>query len=217
MTRPKDFVTPELCQNFLTSPGERLIVAKRQHWFVLFSPLMITGLLTLLLISLSAFLFLGPAANPTLFVISLSLSLSASASIIAKNLADWYYHIYMVTTKRILEVSCAPLFFHSINDVALDQVRVTEIDVKIRGFVNELLEMGDVIIEFDRPSHEKMFTISSIKDPSTTGALIANSLKLMMEQSPVWFQPRSHTSDLYKFTEDVFDHDHEQTPSVAEA
>lgn len=214
MTGPKDFITPELCQRFVTLPGERLVVAKRQHWFVLVSPVLITSFLTLLFISLSALFFLGPATNPTLFVISTFLTVSAATSIFAKIIADWYYHLYVFTTKRILEVSCAPLFSHSINDVALDQVRITEVDVRMKGFINELIDMGDVIIEFDRPSHEQMFVISNILDPSKTGALIANTVKLMTESSSVWFQPRSHTADLYKFTEDVPDH---QTPSVAEA
>src|SRR3989344_4219861 len=34
MTKPKDLLTPELCQRFITLPGERLIIAKREHWFV---------------------------------------------------------------------------------------------------------------------------------------------------------------------------------------
>lgn len=216
MTRPKDFITPELCQRFVTLPGERLIVGKRQHWFVLVAPLFITFLFSLLVISLAAFFFLGNAADPTLFVITLFLIVISATSIISKLIADWYYHLYIVTTKRILEVSCAPLFSHSINDVLLDQVRITEVDVKIKGFINELLDMGDVLIEFDRPSHDKMFIIANIKDPSNTGLILANTVKLMMQSSPVWFQPRNHAAELYKFTEDVVHHE-ENTPSGLEA
>ncbi len=203
MTKPRDFLAPELTQRFISLPGERLIVAKRQHWFVLFPSLVLTGLLALFIISTSGFFFFGPATDPTLFVITAFLTLIAAISIVSKIIADWHYHMYIFTTKRILEVSCAPLFSHSINDVALDQVRVTEVQVRIRGLVDQFLNKGDVAIAFDRPSHDQMFVIPDISDPSETGALIANSVKLMMESSPVWFQPRQQSADLYKFTEDV--------------
>ena len=205
MERPKDILTQELCQRFITLPGERLIIAKRQHWFILAAPLLLTILVALLVGTLSGALFLTDNA-PGLFVISLFLILSASVNIATKLVADWYYHLYIVTTKRILEVSCAPLFSHSINDVALDQVRITEIDVRIKGFLNELMDIGDVIIEFDRPSHEEVFVIPNVKDPSNAGTLLANTVKLMMQSSPVWFQPRKQ-EELYKFTEDVSHHD----------
>lgn len=203
MTRPKDFITPELCERFLTLPGERLIIAKRQHWFVMTPAFIFTGLIELALIALSAVVFLQDASDITLFLVSLILIASAGISIVAKVVADWYYHLYIFTTKRILEVNCAPLFSHSINDVALDQVRITEIDVRIKGLIRGLMDMGDVIIAFDRPSHDETMVIANIKDPSNTGTLLANSIKLMMQQAPVWFQPRTPAMDIYKFTEDV--------------
>ncbi|OGK19447.1 hypothetical protein A3G67_00605 [Candidatus Roizmanbacteria bacterium RIFCSPLOWO2_12_FULL_40_12] len=213
MTKPKDLLTPELCQRFITLPGERLIIAKREHWFVMMGPLTTTGLLSLLFISLAALFFLAGASDPTLFIICLFLILVSTTSIVLKIIADWHYHLYVFTTKRILQVNCAPLFSHSINDVQLDQVRITEIDVRIKGFINELLDMGDVIIAFDRPSHEETFVIANIKDPSTTGILLANTVKLMMESAPIWFQPRTHEMDgSYKFAEDV-----ESVPSVHES
>ena len=203
MTRPKDIITPEICQRFITLPDERLIVGKRQHWFAVMPALTVMILLELGLIILGTVAFLEGAFDPTFFIISLALFVSAGISVGAKIVADWYYHLYIVTTKRILEVNCAPLFSHSIDDVALDQVRITEIRVDIKGFVNELLDKGDVVIAFDRPSHEETMVIAEIQDPTTTGAVLANSIKLMMQSSPVWFQPRTPVADYYKFTDDV--------------
>ena len=74
--------------------------------------------------------------------------------------------------------------------------------------------MGDVVIAFDRPSHDETMVIANIKDPANTGTLLANSIKLMMQQAPVWFQPRTPATDIYKFTEDVTT---SRTPSVTKA
>lgn len=203
MVQPRDILTTEQCQKFITLQGERLIVAKRQHWLVTVPAITLTIFSSFLFISLLVVVFSLNFIDATLLTISTLIVLIVMTSFLAKIIADWYYHLYIFTSKRIVEVRCEPLFSDTINDVLLDQVRITEIDAKIKGFVNELFDIGDVIISFDRPSHAQRFVIENVKDPAATGAVLTNTVKIMMESSPVWFQPRNPIGEYYKFTEDV--------------
>lgn len=120
-----------------------------------------------------------------------------------KQIIDWYYHLYIITSRKITEVVCAPFFSDAINDVILDQVRITEIDVKITNAIGEFLDVGDIIITFDRPSHETVFTIKSIKDPTKVGAYLSDELESIMHSMAVWFQ-RGQMPEHVKFNEDIF-------------
>ncbi|MBI2051465.1 hypothetical protein HYT33_01755, partial [Candidatus Roizmanbacteria bacterium] len=131
-------------------------------------------------------------------------------SVMVKLVSDWHYNLYIVTTRKILKVSCSPLFSQTISEVLLDQVRVIEVNVKIKNFVHVLLDMGDVVIVFDRPSHEEMFVIANIEDPGATGDFLTHAFELIMHSSPVWFHPRD-TKHLYKLTEDVYERPHTES------
>lgn len=103
---------------------------------------------------------------------------------------------------KILEVNFVPIFSQVINDVFLDQVRTTEIDIKINNFIHEFFDVGDVVISFDRPSHEETFTLKDIKNPRDTGIFIADAIESIMHETPVWFHPRD-MSNVVMQTEDT--------------
>lgn len=79
----------------------------------------------------------------------------------------------------------------------LDKVNCTEIDLKVAGFFNELLEMGDVVITFDRPTHEEEFVLKDIYKPEKIEKFL--TIRLMDHQakdslSPMWFRGRNSYS-----------------------
>lgn len=175
---------------YLTFPGEKIITAKRQHWSVLIGPILATvfiGLILTIFAYLSSFYFLK---SLEFFISAILLVLCVSITVIKKFIIDSIFHLYIVTNRKILEVQCRPMFTDSINDVFLDQVRTTEVDAKKNGILNEILNVGDVAIAFDRPSHDKEFILENISNPRETGNLISSELKSMMHATPIWFQPR---------------------------
>lgn len=196
-------LTENEVKNFITLSGERLVVATRQHWFSLAIKIIVGLILSFLFTTLSFLIFLFFAKYPALFISSLLSILTITISLITKLIADWYYHIYVVTTRRILEVSCSPFFSDTMYDVLLDQVRVTEIDVRVGSILHEFIDMGDVVIIFDRPSHEEKFILHAIQNPRQIGIFLCDALELMMHEMPVWFMPRK-TNDLFRITEDIF-------------
>lgn len=150
---------------FTMLPGEELIFAQRKHWSTFAFPIIVMSIFGLVVISILALSFnilghytLQLATFITfLFVFLESLALRA--------ILDWYFNIYVLTTRRIIEISYSPLASHKINQVLLDQVRCTEIDTKIEGIVNDLLNIGHVIITFDRPTHQEELVLEYVKDP----------------------------------------------------
>lgn len=207
MQKPDGQLAVFSSRNFLTLPGESVILAKRKHWFLPLLSIAATSIGALLFVGSIFFLgkfFLLPFSF--LFITILVIFLLATALAI-KMLVEWYYHLYIVTTRKILEVCYSPLSSYKINDVLLDQVKCTEVDARINGIVCELLEMGDVILTFDRPTHQEEFALTNIANPRKTGVLLGDMLIDSMRlngQTPttVWYRPRQNP-DVFKFTEEI--------------
>lgn len=199
------FACESMC-NFLTLPGEKILIVQRKHIFTLLTAIFIAcllGFLSVLSSLFGAFVFL----KSPFIAISSSLSLFVvSTSLIAKITVDWYFHLYVITNRKIVEVYCTPLFSHVINDVLLDQVRCTEIDVKIQGIINEMLNMGSVVFTFDRPTHQEEFALADIKNPREIGIFLGDAFNSTIRDSssPVWYQPKNEDSKTFKFTEEIF-------------
>lgn len=178
---------PEL----LMLPDEKLVISKHMHWFVIALPLVVTVLLEILLIFFATF---SLSHIPLYFSVVLLSVLTLTAillSRIAKVILDWYYHLYILTDRRILELSYCPLSSHLRNEVLLDQVRCTEVDVQTNGLLNELLDKGDVVITFDRPTHQEEFKITNIYQPTHLATLLENQLLKpahRQEENSMWYK-----------------------------
>lgn len=118
---------------------------------------------------------------------------------------DWYYHIYIVTNKKILEVNYAPLFSHEINEVLLEQVRCTEIDIRAHGILSQLLDTGDVVLTFDRPTHQEELALTYIKNPKELGVLLSGYLNISIDApySPVLYGQKNDKK-LFAFSTQIF-------------
>lgn len=62
------------------------------------------------------------------------------------------------------------------NDILLDKVNCTEIDLRRTGFVNELIDMGDVAITFDRPTRQEEFVLKDIESSYRLGIFLTKQL-----------------------------------------
>lgn len=191
--------------------AEKLLFRRRQHWFILFLPILVTILLSALSISLT---FVTASAFPSQIILFAVLSLVilvTTTSVIAKLIIDWCFHFYTLTNHRILEISYKPLFSDKINNVILNQVKSTEIDISTVGIINKLLDIGNVVVTFDRPTHEEEFTFSNIENPKSLGFLLCDALDVsksninIKEPEVVWFRSKKKDDDdNFKFTEEIF-------------
>jgi hypothetical protein len=176
MFKRPDRLTQAIRSKFVTLAGEDLILIQRKHPLVFILP--VSAASTLGLISLVTSVILYPfIANyftlllAALFVIFIFISTAAIRSVV-----DWYFNLYVVTNRKIIEVSYKPLASRVTNEVLLDQVKCTEIDTKVGGMLNELLDIGDVIVTFDRPTHQEEFIFNDVEDPKAIEVHLENAL-----------------------------------------
>lgn len=179
---------------FLTLTNEELLLVLRQHVFVIFLPVFFTSLAVVLLLGIVSFVFLYLFYSFPFFIVSVLLIISVGLSLITKIIINWYFHLYILTNRKILEVWYTPLASHKVNDVLLDKVNCTEIDLQVDGFVHELIEMGDVVITFDRPTHEEEFILKNIYKPDKIEKFLTKTLmdhETKDSLFPMWFRGRN--------------------------
>lgn len=190
---------------FLTNNEERLILVARQHWFPLAMRLAILLPGTFLTITVILLTFSYLALSYKLAVITTLVILVIAVNLFVKAVVDWYFHLYIVTTRKILEACYTPLFSHVINEVLLDQVRCTEVDIQMEGIFREVIDMGNIMITFDRPTHQEEFCLMNIRDPQKVGILLGDALDAMQHYygMPAWYKTKggSHKT---RFAEDIF-------------
>ena len=187
---------------FLTLKGEELLLVKRPHPFVLLTPIVIICCLTLFFISSAFVLFQSIFLSTSLFFVTTLLLISVAISLTTKTIVDWYFHMYILTNRKILELRYTPLTSYIVNDVMLDRVNCTEVDLQSNGFFNELIDMGDICITFDRPTRREEFVLKDIQGSHELATFLTQQLldgglsqsaQLLQQQNTIWF--RQHTAN----------------------
>lgn len=194
---------------FVTLPGEELILVQRKHPWVFILP--VSASLIFGLISFAASFFIYPFVSnyPYLFISTFFLVLIFISTITIRSIIDWHFNFYVATNKKIIEVAFKPLSSREISEVLLDQVKCTEIDTKINGIVNEFLDIGDVIITFDRPTHQEEFVFTDVEDPKRIETHLENALCLIDDHhlsgdgETGWFNKQKQDPSKWRYTERI--------------
>lgn len=187
---------PSPLEYFITLPDEQLVLAERKHPVILCREIINIIALSIPFYLILFVLFDKLLHYPTLFISGILVVICATLSLIVKASVDWYFHLFIVTNRKILEVYFSPLYFYRINIVLLDQVRCTEIDEKKHGILNELVDMGDIVITFDRPTHEEEFILTDIQNPRKIAVLLNNMFSTLDANAirPIWFRAHQTTA-----------------------
>lgn len=191
--------------SFITLPQEEVLITTRRHWFTLLAPISLLFIISSFFIASAYMGLIEYLSLPFLFFAVALLLFTASVSLLAKTMTDWYFHLYVITTRKILEMSYTPLFSYTNNHVLLDQVRCTEIDVRMGGIINELFDMGSIAITFDRPTHQEEFVIENIPDPKTMGQFLDDILvrQNRKDEPMLWFKQKEGPK-WRNLTDDIF-------------
>lgn len=197
-------LTQDALKFFITLPEEELLLVERKHWLLLIFSLLSALMFFFFSIVASVFVFGYIFPQWNMVIVSLLLWTTCFLSLSIKMIIDWYFHIYIITNRKILEVHYTPLFSHEFNQVLLDQVRCTEVDIQTHGIVRELFDMGDIVLTFDRPTHEESFIFSNIKNPRQVAHILGNYLNINTQNNnTLWYKPKNK-NNIFRFTEDIF-------------
>jgi hypothetical protein len=193
-------IRPGIWDTFLTLTGEKLLLVQRKHVFVVVMPILFTSLSGFFLLFCDFFLFIHTLDSFSLFFTTALLIISVVLSFITKIIIDWYFHLYILTNRKMLEVWYTPLASHVMSDVLLDKVNCTEIDLRVNGFIHELIDMGDVIITFDRPTQQEVFVLKDIENSHDVGKFLTTYLmdhEPRNSTQPIWYRRSSNVVPTY--------------------
>lgn len=192
-----------VAETFLNLPGERLVASGGQHWITIIPSIIALILSYLFLVGVGIAVNSYITHTTELLISHILVTTSLGLLLLNKIIIDWHFHLYIVTTRKIMEIAHSPLFWQNIDDVFLDQVRTTEVDFTVSGLLSHIFNTGDVIISFDRPSHDRSFTLRNIYNPREVSTCIARELEVTMESSPVWFKKTPSPNQVVQVGEDV--------------
>jgi hypothetical protein len=121
----------------LLGENERILLVTRQHWFVLFSSILLEIILTLVLI---AGVIAAIAAFAPIAAIGFVLVLVPLGGML-RDILIWYNREYIVSNRRVIQIS--GVFSKNVVDSSLEKVN----DVKMsQSFFGRLFDYGDVEI-----------------------------------------------------------------------
>lgn len=172
-------------ENFLTTPGEEVLLATRKNWCIVLFPIIISSIIIVMFMLVATFLTVKNLLPPVLFISAILLGILVENVLVSKILIDWNFNFFVVTTKKILEIQCSPLASCNTNSIFLDKVRTTEIDVRVKGLINELLDVGDITIIFDEMSNKRVFNISEINHPRELGEMLGKRFEPRVGDYPM--------------------------------
>lgn len=176
LTSLHDRLNKNEISGLLTFPDEAAILSAREHpallIYRLFKILATAAIFTTLIPALTYF-FINDYV--TSFQVAL-LILGISGGLLIREIVHWHFHIYLITNRKIAEIRYSPLSSEFTNSILLDQLRCTEIDAELRGFISEMFDIGDVTLTFDRPTHQEIFTLKNIRSPRKTANALSSKL-----------------------------------------
>lgn len=186
--------------NLVNLREEKVLVAKKEHWVVLLKPLSLVFFITFVFIFIAIFIYFF-TNSIVLSLLLVVLAFLFCLSLISKTLIEWYFHIFIATDRKLLEIKFSPSSSTLSNDIMLDQVKCTEIDIKAEGLLNELLGVGNVTFTFDRPVGRKNFKMTSVKHYREVGKFLSYELIQKPQDTtatapnPQWYQSVENPGD----------------------
>lgn len=194
-------------ERFLLFEDEELIFATREHWLPLVFRAVKHTFLSILLAATAAIILFVGASSISVSISVFFLILLIGSMVIIRDLIHWSFHLYIATNKQIIEIHYSPLLSEAINSILLDQIRCTEIDVDMFGFIPEILGIGNVELTFDRPTHKEQFIIHGIRSPRTIAKLLSAQIHQVVPNGltpvtkPLWI--RELKKNKYRFLGDT--------------
>lgn len=164
--------------------NEKVKFEIRKHWFIIFVQAFLILLVTLapivflsLLKSFYDFIPLTETTSLLRFLYSVWILFMWMGLFILWT--DWYFDVWIVTNKRIIDIEQKGLFRRDIASLSLD--RIQDIRVEVRGIINTLLGIGDVYVQTAGEARE--FTIRGARQPNKVRKILMEVYQKKIEEA----------------------------------
>ncbi|CAN5164353.1 hypothetical protein BH09PAT1_BH09PAT1_4980 [soil metagenome] len=190
--RIKNYFAKEIL-SYLSSEEEKLLYVGKPAGIILAPKLAAVALLDILFYVSLHLITLTYFDNTLSYIMGLIVLAFATCYLILFAVLDWLFDFYIVTNKKIIDIHYAPPISHNLSTILLDQVRCTEVDMQKNGLLHEVLDIGDVTITFDRPTHQESFIFHSIPHPEKVSLYLGQVLTSNKRDTivPFWFRTKT--------------------------
>lgn len=187
----------------LPSLGDKILIFTRSHKLYLWERIFFLSLYAGLASIMSFAVFIYFYFSPFVFVLIQSVIFTFSITLCVREYLGWYFHFYLVTTRKIVEVCNIPFGNYFINEILLDRVKCTEVDIMSHGIINQLLRVGDVIVTFDRPTHHReSFIFNKVANANSIREILTDYFTEGRKEPATWyFQDSRNRGFIYPFQE----------------
>ncbi|NMC12083.1 MAG: PH domain-containing protein [Chloroflexi bacterium] len=131
--------------NSLLAQNEKIILVSRQHWFILFSSILLEIILIIAITIIAAVcgVFLAPLIGISSGIITIVGAIIALIPLVSMlfDIFKWRNHQYMITNRRVIQIS--GIFNKSITDSSLEKVNDVHME---QSFFGRIFDYGDVEI-----------------------------------------------------------------------
>lgn len=128
---------------------EEVLLFLRQHIIVLFPSVLLVVVLTIAPLVILPFLFrfltLPVVIPPRYFVVGTTFWYVVTFGVAIMSFLRWYYNIYIVTEKRIVDIDFLHLLYKEFSEARLEKVQ--DLSFKSGGIFAAFFDYGDVYVE----------------------------------------------------------------------
>lgn len=192
-------------KNFLTNAEEKVVLTKRSHWVTLLAKILAITIVSFILLFFSFFLFAILTLPVKLFVSSVILISILELTLISKLIVDWYCHFYILTNKKLLDVSYSPLFSETAYEVPINQAACSRIVVKKNQILSSFFPIGSINLIFQGKDYTQEFKFSKIGNPEETSLFLSEYFGIIKDKNirPFWERAREKMQP-FTFVDSVF-------------
>ncbi len=158
---------------------EKIILLLRQHWVTQLKWLatsLILVFLPLLLNYIPVLDFLTPNYRFVIIVIWYLLIIA----FIYEQFISWFFHVFIVTDERIIDVNFSNLIYKEISEAKIDNIE--DVTYKQGGVLRAVFDFGDVACQ--TAAEQRQFVMEDVPQPERV-VKILNELKLEEEHEKI--------------------------------
>lgn len=172
----------------LPSLNDKILIFTRSHKLYLWERVFLMAVYASIASVLAFGVFIYLYFSPLVFLLIQSIIFTFTLTLCVREYLGWYFHFYLVTTRKIVEVCNVPFGKYFINEILLDRVKCTEVDIMSQGLINQILRVGDVIVTFDRPTHHRdSFIFNKVSNANSIREILTDYFTEGRKEPATWY------------------------------
>lgn len=157
---------------------EKVVALVRRHWIVISGDLLVHFIgLIIPAGGLIVLYYFYPSIFETFFypivVLLLSLYYLFVCCSLFKKWVDYYYDVWIITDRRLIDVEQKGFFTHLVSELTLDKIQ--DVSIEIKGMIPSMFNFGNINVQ--TAAEVEKFSLEKIPAPNQVEALLLQTLR----------------------------------------